>query len=194
MTSTPGRPNPSSSTAAALGPALARGDNSKPGNRAVKYGQKWKGGLTTGACWAPRRLTGIEDLLHCTLDPLLGACLGLEGEHVRWGSTPGWQWAVKSERGPATGACWAPRAVHRDRQPHHTCYLNWGPMWMPSRPPVCQNHTDFGVAVLNCMQEIKNKPLRTAPSGLKWAAYHVLAALSALQQRPYVLFSDNVKV
>jgi hypothetical protein len=44
--------------------------------------------------------TRIEDLLHCMLDPLLGACVGLEGEHVRGGSTPGRQWAAESEQGP----------------------------------------------------------------------------------------------
>jgi hypothetical protein len=47
MTSTPGRPTPSSSTAAALGPARARGENSKPGR---KMQPKVNGGLMTGAC------------------------------------------------------------------------------------------------------------------------------------------------
>jgi hypothetical protein len=37
---------------------------------------------------------------HYTLDLLLGAAWDLEGEHVHGGSTPGCQWAVKSERGP----------------------------------------------------------------------------------------------
>ncbi len=93
MTSTSGRPTPSSSTAAALGPALAHGENSKPGR---KMQPRVNGGLTTGVCWAPLQFTGIADLLHGMLDPLLGACVGLEGEHVRGGSTPGRHWAAES--------------------------------------------------------------------------------------------------
>jgi hypothetical protein len=45
--STPGRMNPSSFTTAALGPARAHGENSKPG-RTIR--PKVNGGLTTGAC------------------------------------------------------------------------------------------------------------------------------------------------
>ncbi len=90
----------------------------------------------------------------------------------------------KVNGGHVTGACWAPRAVHRDRWLHCACCFNRGPMWTPSRPLERQNHTGFCVAVLNCMQEIKNRPFWTAPSGLKRVACHVLAALSALQQRP----------
>jgi hypothetical protein len=45
--STPGRANPSPSTTAALGPARARGENSKLG-RIIR--PKVNGGLTTGAC------------------------------------------------------------------------------------------------------------------------------------------------
>jgi hypothetical protein len=48
--------------------------------------------------------------------------------------------------------------------------------------------------VLNCMQELKNRPFWTAPSGLKRAACHVLAALSALQQWPHVPLSDTVNM
>jgi hypothetical protein len=47
MTSTPGRSNPSSSTAAAQGPARALGENSKTGR---KMRLKVKEGLTTRAC------------------------------------------------------------------------------------------------------------------------------------------------
>jgi hypothetical protein len=39
-------------------------------------------------------------LPHCTLDFLLGVCVGLEGEDVRGGSTSGRQWAAESELGP----------------------------------------------------------------------------------------------
>jgi hypothetical protein len=62
---------------------------------------------------------------------------------------------------------------------------------MPSRPPARQNQNGFGVAVLNCMREFKNRPFWIAPSGLKRAACHVLAALSALQQRPHVPLFEN---
>ncbi len=64
----------------------------------------------------------------------------------------------KANGGHATGACWAPRAVHRDRWLHCACYFNRGPTWTPSRPPARQNHSGFGVAVLNCMRKFKNRP------------------------------------
>jgi hypothetical protein len=41
------------------------------------------------------------------------------------------------------------------------------------------------------MQKFKNRPFWTAPSGLQCAACHVLAALSALQQRPHVPLFEN---
>jgi hypothetical protein len=44
------------------------------------------------------------------------------------------------------------------------------------------------------MQEFKNRPFWTAPRGLKRVACHVLAALSALQQRPHVPLSDIVNM
>ncbi len=47
ITCTLGRPNPSSSTAAALGSARARGENLKPGR---KIQLKVNVGLMTGAC------------------------------------------------------------------------------------------------------------------------------------------------
>jgi hypothetical protein len=47
MTSMPARPNPSSSTTAALGPARACGENSKP---CLKIRHKMNGGFTYGAC------------------------------------------------------------------------------------------------------------------------------------------------
>jgi hypothetical protein len=53
------------------------------------------------------------------------------------------------------------------------CYLNREPTWMLSRPPVRQNHTGFGVAVLNFMKELKNRPFWTAPSGLKWPCWRL---------------------
>jgi hypothetical protein len=57
-----------------------------------------------------------------------------------------------------------------------------------------KNHTGFGVAVLNCMQEFKNRPFWTSPSGLKRAACHVLAALSTLQQQPHVPLFENCNI
>ncbi len=74
---------------------------------------------------------------------------------------------------------------------HRPVYFNREPTWTPSRPPARQNHTGFGVAVLNCMQEFKNRPFWTAPSGLKRAACLALAALSALQRRPHVPLFEN---
>jgi hypothetical protein len=118
-----------------------------------------------------------------------------------WGPT--WDWQAqhgaangqpKVNGGHTTGACGAPRAVHRDRWLHWACYFNRGPTWTPSGPPACQNHTGFGVAVLNCLQEIKNIPFWTAPSGLSVQHATVLAALSALQQRPHVPLSDIVNM
>jgi hypothetical protein len=69
---------------------------------------KVNGGLMTGVCLAPRQFTRIVDLLHCTLDPSLGACVGLEGENVHEGSIPGHQWAAESERGPCDRSVLSP--------------------------------------------------------------------------------------
>jgi hypothetical protein len=66
------------------------------------------------------------------------------------------------------------------------CYLNWEPMWTPLMSPACQNQLGFGMAVLNCLQELKNRPIQTALRGLKCAEGYMLAALSTLQQWPYV--------
>ncbi len=91
--SSPERLAPSSPKAAALGLARASGENLKPG---CKLRPKVNGGLMTGVCSVPRQFTGKADLIHCTLDLLLGACVGLEGESVRGGSTPGPQWMAES--------------------------------------------------------------------------------------------------
>ncbi len=96
MSSSPERPTPSTFTAAALGPARACGEAQ---NRAVNCGQKWMGASRlehTG----PTVVHRDGSLPHCTLDFLLGACVGLEGEHLCGGSTPGHQWAAESEGGP----------------------------------------------------------------------------------------------
>jgi hypothetical protein len=122
-------------------PARARGENSKP-NRKIR--PKVNRGLTTGACWAPWRFTGIGELLHCMLDPSLGVCVGLEGEHVRGGSTPGrqkmgsqkWMGATRQEHAEPHGqftmiddfiaretSTEGPCGRHRGRQ--HTSYWFW---------------------------------------------------------------------
>jgi hypothetical protein len=98
LPSSPERTTPSSPKAAALGLARACWENSKPGRTLQP---KINGGLTTGECWAPRQFTRKADLIHCTLDILLGACMGLEGERVHGGSTLGRQWAAESEQGPS---------------------------------------------------------------------------------------------
>jgi hypothetical protein len=143
-----------------------------------------------GASWlqhvAPWRLTGMADLFHCTMDLLLGARMGQEGEHVRrlntWPTMGGRKWT-----GAIRQKCAEP---HRQFTGIDDCiagrYLNRGPTWMPLRPPACHSHLGFGVVVLNCLQELKNMPIWTTLSGLRWVAGHVQAALSALQQRPYV--------
>ncbi len=100
---------------------------------------------------------------------------------VHWGSTPGHQWGGHKVNGShTTGACWAPQAVHWDRFFHRTSLLNRGPMWMPLRPPAFQNQPGFGMEVLNCLQELKIRPIWTTLSCLKWAAGDELAALSTL--------------
>ncbi len=159
-----------------------------------KLWPKVNGGLTIGAC-EPHSPTGMAALPHCTLDLWLGARVGLEGEVWRtyieaWHRDANGQ--PKVNGGHVTGACWAPRAVHRDRRIHCTCHLYWDPRG-------CQRghqHTKpagYGVAVLDCMQELKNRPFRTATSGLKWAAGHVLVTFSTLQWRPTCssLINDN---
>jgi hypothetical protein len=45
---------------------------------------------------------------HSTLEPSLGAPVGLEGEHVCGGSTPGCLWAAESEWGPCDRSVLSP--------------------------------------------------------------------------------------
>jgi hypothetical protein len=71
-----------------MGTASAWGENLKPG---WSWRPKVNGGHATGACCAPRQLTGMADLFHCMLDLQLGAYMGREEEHVRGGSTLGRQ-------------------------------------------------------------------------------------------------------
>ncbi len=131
----------------------------------------------TAVHWDKRTIHGS------TLDSSLGAYVGLEGEHVRGGSTPGRQWQPKVNGGHATEhaephgqftgiddfiaratSTKVRRGCHRGRQ--HA------------------NHTGFGVAVLNCTQEVENGPFWTAPSGLKRAARHVLRLFPLFNSGP----------
>jgi hypothetical protein len=103
ITSTPGRTNPSTLTTAALGPARARGENSKLG-RTIR--PNVDGCLATRACWAPRRFTGTRELLHGTL----GAYVGLEGGAHTWRLNTGrpmgsrkWTGATRQERAEPHG-------------------------------------------------------------------------------------------
>jgi hypothetical protein len=97
---------------------------------------------------------------------------------------------LKVNGGHATGACWAQRAVHQDRWLHR-----------PLLPQPCA-HMDankaastpesywFCVVVLNVCRSLK-----IGLSGLHQAVKserHVLSALSALQQWPYLLLSDKI--
>jgi hypothetical protein len=97
LPSLPGRPTPSSLTAAALGPARAHGEAR---NRAANGGQKWMGTSTTGACEPHGGPPGWQLLPHCTLGLRLGVRVGQWGEHVHGDSTPGRQWVAESEWGP----------------------------------------------------------------------------------------------
>ncbi len=152
MTSTPGRTNPSSFTTAALGPARARGENSKPGRT---IWPKVNGGLTTGACWAPRH----KRTASWHAGPFAGGLRGTGRGACTWRLYTGPPMGSRKWLGATRQECAEPqRAVFRDRWLHCTCCLNQGPAWTPSRLPACQNHTGFGMVVLNCMQEFKNRP------------------------------------
>ncbi len=151
-------------------------------NRAANGSRKWMGAPTTGVCEPHGGSPGWQLLPRCTLDLWLVARVGLWGEHVHGHLTPGRGWP-KVNGGHATGACWAPRAVNWDRRLHCMCHLYCDPR---GRHQGCQHAkpSGYGVAVLNCMKELKNRPFRTATRGLKSAAGHMLATFSTLQLRP----------
>jgi hypothetical protein len=84
----------------------------------------------------------------------MGACMGLEGEHVRGGSTPGCQWAAESEQGPSDRSVLSPIGSSLHVLPQLRAHVD--AIEATSTPEsYC-----FGVSVLNCMQELKNKPFR----------------------------------
>ncbi len=89
----------------------------------------------------------------------------------------------KVNGGHGTGACWAPRAVHRDRQLHCACRLYCDPR---GRHQHCPSPNQWVMAwwYWTVLQELKNRPFRTTTCSLKWAAGHVLATFSTLQRRP----------
>jgi hypothetical protein len=97
LISSPGRPTPSSTITAALGPARARG---KKSNRAAECSQKWMGASRLGGV-GPTVVHRDGSSLDCTLiGPVAGGPHGLEEEHVRGGSTLGRELAAESEQGP----------------------------------------------------------------------------------------------
>jgi hypothetical protein len=81
-----------------------------------------------------------------------------KGEHVSGGSTPGHQWAAENERGATRQEHAEPHGQFTGIDTSSHVLLQRGPTWMPSRLPACQNHTGFGMVVLNRMQEFKNGP------------------------------------
>jgi hypothetical protein len=191
LLSLPGRPTPSSFPAAAVGPACACGEAR---NRAVNCGRKWMGASRL-ECASPTAPPGWQLYLTACWTFGRGGRVGLEGEvwrtymEARHGAANG---RPKVNGGHVTGACWAPRAVHRDRRIHCTCHLYWDPRGC-HRGHQHTKPAGYGVGVLNCMQELKNRPFRTATNGLKWAAGHVLVTFSTLQWRPTCrsLINDN---
>jgi hypothetical protein len=101
ITCMPGRTNPSSFTKA-LGPALARGENSKLPYNTAESG--W--GPHNWSVLSPTAVHRDRELLHGTLDPSLGAYVGLDGgsmyleaQHRAANGQP------KVNEGHATGAC-----------------------------------------------------------------------------------------
>ncbi len=116
LLSLPGRPTPSSFTAAALGPAHARGEAR---NRAANGGWKWKGGPTTGAYEPHGSSPGWQLLPHCSWGPAWD-WKGSTYMETRHQAANGWPKVNVSHK---TGVCWAPWAVHRYRWLHCTCHL-----------------------------------------------------------------------
>jgi hypothetical protein len=81
----PGRTTPSSFTAAALGPAHAHGELKTGLLIAAESG--W--GPHDWSVLSPTVVHRDGGLPHCTLSPLLGACVGPGSVHGHGGSTPG---------------------------------------------------------------------------------------------------------
>jgi hypothetical protein len=146
--SLPGRPTPSSCTAAALGPASARGEAQ---NWAVNCGQKWMGASRLERAEPHGGSPGWQLYLTAHWTYRWGPAWDWKGARTCGGSTPGSRWAAESEWGHVTGARWAPRAVHRDRWLHYMLLAQLEPTWTPSRPPARQDYTGCWVAELNCL-------------------------------------------
>ncbi len=64
----------------------------------------------------------MADLFRCMLDLLLGAIVGLEGEHVCGSLTPGFQWAAKSEREATQQECAEPHGQFTRIDDFITCH------------------------------------------------------------------------
>jgi hypothetical protein len=175
-TCSPERLIPVSPTATVLGPA-------------VHVGRTWNWALNCG-----RKRMGASRLEHS--EPHGCSPGWLSSFTARWTFSWGLAWDYKGSKymkaqhwagGHATGACWAPRAVHRDR-------------WLHRRllPQLGAYVDDINAAsmpeptwVLNCLQELKIRHVWTTLSGLKWAAGHMLVALSALRQWGSMCISLN---
>jgi len=99
------------------------------------------------------------------------------------GSTLGRQWAAKSE--------WA---VHQDKRLHCTLLPHLWTTWMPSRPPARQNHTGFCVTVIELYAGAKEQTCLSCTKWSKVSGRPRASGFFPLQQRPYVLLSDIVKI
>ncbi len=161
---------------------------SKPGH---KLWPKVDGGLTTGACWAPRRFTGMAALSHCTLGLSLGACMGLEGCTYM----EAWHWQ------PMGGQKWMGAMRQECTEPHGQftrtddfiarCYLNWD----PHRRHRGRQHARIILVVAwqnwtvcRSWRIDLTGPHQLVESERQATCWHFI---STLQQRPYVLFSDS---
>jgi hypothetical protein len=106
-------------------------------------------------------------LPHCTLSPLLGARVEPGREFVCGGSTAGSQWAAESEQGPRNWSVLCPTGSSPGQMTSkHVATLTRtyvDAIEAASTPDLYCSC----VAELNCMQELKNRPFRTAISGLK---------------------------
>jgi hypothetical protein len=150
-------------------------------NRATKCSRKWM-----GASWLERaephggslawELSWLHAGRSCCWGPMWDwkRSTYVEAQHRAGNRWP------KVNRGHATGAWWAPWAVYRDRCLHCTCCLNHhvDAIKAANTP----DHSGFGEAALNWKQVIKTRLSWAAPSGLKWGARRMLAALSAHQR------------
>jgi hypothetical protein len=142
LSSLPGWPTLSSFTTAGLGPAHAHGEAR---NKVINCGWKWMGASRLERAEPHGSSPGWQLYLTAQWTFCWGPAWGWKARHRAANVRP------KVNGGHATGACWAPRAMHWDRRLNRTLLPPLWPTRMPSRQLACQNHTSYGVAVLNCM-------------------------------------------